>query len=368
VNLFLRLTLVFYLIPHVFVVKNKIGLLFSVFINSSKYKIKIKNSLIFFKRDDFRIMQSLLALLAYSTSYSIKQGNLLEFSLDTKNKFEFRLDELSYEDKNLLITLAWGSTYGADFETDSNVKLQSARDKTFKIYQLEGKKIIETSNGIKFYMDSIHPGNSIIETFVLKIHQINLNDDWRNKIVVDVGAECGDTPLYYASMGATVYAFEPIKEYFEDMKRNLNLNPDLAKRIIPINAGIGKDGTLTFTQTERGVGGGSSFVTNVHGKNAKTSQVMGYSFESAFEKFNLKNVNLLKIDCKGCECFLKSGVLKNVDQVKIEFETLYHSMKIETFLNELEKAGFENKIYRTNPINYRISNKHSCHIYGKKIK
>ena len=45
------------------------------------------------------------------------------------------------------------------------------------------KKIIMTSNGIKFFLDSIHPSNTIIETFVREIHSINPIIDWNNKII-----------------------------------------------------------------------------------------------------------------------------------------------------------------------------------------
>ena len=100
----------------------------------------------------------------------------------------------------------YGNKYGANFITNDIFK-NSIREQTFKISSSNNRKIITTSNGINFFLDSIHPGNTIFETFIKKIHLINSKINWNDKIVVDVGAECGDTPLYFASMGAKSICF-----------------------------------------------------------------------------------------------------------------------------------------------------------------
>ena len=197
----------------------------------------------------------------------------------------------SYEEENLIELLFKASKKGANFIT--NESGNTLREKEIRIYEKNGKKFVETSNEIKFFMDSIHPGNTIVETFVNKIHFINSDINWNGKIVIDVGAECGDTPLYYASLGATVYAFEPIKEHYDAMIRNLSLNPDIAKNVIPINAAIGKDEILTFYHSgSSDIGVSASFVYNLHGKNAKTTEVKGYSVESAIEEFKINRVEI----------------------------------------------------------------------------
>ena len=369
-NLKNQLGLIYYLLPFIFAVKNRFGLIFSILIGSDNYKIKLdENMVVNFKSSQFDTMLSLLGLLTYSTSYAVKSEDKIELCLDTKNKFTVTLGNLSIEDTNLLLTLFDGMRHGANFVTEDNMDFNDYRDKTLKIIKRGNKKIIETSNGIKFYMDSINPGNTIAETFVMQIHRIHANDDWNNRIVIDVGAECGDTPLYYASMGATVYAFEPIKAHFDAMLRNLSLNPELSKRIIPINAAIGKDGILKFYHSNLAdIRDSSSFVYNVHGNNAQVLQVKGYSLEVALKEFNINHVDLLKMDCKGCEFFLTENDLKNVDKVKIEYEAFpYVSHNLEELLMVLEKSGFEYMIYRSNPNRDSFSNKLSGHLYGRKI-
>jgi len=190
-------------------------------------------------------------------------------------------------------------------------------------------------------------GNTIIETFVKNIHLINSNYDWTGKVVVDVCAECGDTPLYLADKGAKVYAFEPVKTHYDAMMRNIGLNPELSKKITPINAAIGKDGILKFIEsTAFGGCPGASFVYDNQDGKWKITEVLGYSFESVLEKFNIENIDLLKIDCKGCEFFLNEDVLKNVNMVKIEYSIHSNEHKMENLLKVLGNAGFSCLVYR----------------------
>ena len=83
------------------------------------------------------------------------------------------------------------------------------------------------------------------------------------------------------------------------------------------------------------------------------------------KKFNIPHVDLLKMDCKGCEFFLNEKSLKNVDRVKIEYAAVDPTHKIENLLKTLKDSGFEYFIYRTDP-NNRQSNKNAASVYGIK--
>tara|TARA_B100000029_G_scaffold511295_1_gene604935 strand:+ start:391 stop:1497 length:1107 start_codon:yes stop_codon:yes gene_type:complete len=365
-SIFDKFGLIYFLIPFIFIVENKIGLIFSIMFGNSKYKIKIKNApTLYFESHEFTLMLSLLGILTFSTSYNFKNENEFYVSFDMRNEFSLTLDRSSIEDKNLINTLFGGIRYGADFVLDDSNFKDNSREKSFRIFKIDGRRIIETSTGIKFYLDSIRPGNTIVETYVQKIHQVSSKENFNGKVVIDVGAECGDTALFYSNLGATVYAFEPLKDHFDYMLENISLNEELSKKIIPINAAIGKDGDLIFN-FDRMTTTGGSFVKNIHEKNSDQVKVKGYSFESALKKFNIECVDLLKMDCKGCECFLNADSLDNVKSIKIEYISEFSELKLEELLNTLEKAGFENNVYRINPISNRTSNRYECHIFGKK--
>lgn len=362
-----RIGLIYILIPYFSPVKNKLSLILSILFGSAKYKIKLdRNISIKFESSKFSNMLSLLGILTFASNYKLKKDKV-KVTFGDKIWFDLPIANLRYEDYNLLELLFGGIKFGANFVTDKNTNIEQLRNKTFKIWKKENdRKIIETASGIKFYLDSIHPNNSIIETFVKEIHLINSNYDWNEKIVIDVGAECGDTPLFFAKLGAKVYAFEPIKDHFNAMIENLKLNPELSKQITPINAGIGKDEELTFYQAESGEVGGTSFVANLHGKNVKESKVDGYSLETVIKKFHINEIDLLKMDCKGCEAFLNKEILNIVKQVKIEYSNEFQKTYSLNELSELlSNEGFNIVTYNIEPSSHRSMSTGTT-IYGIK--
>jgi len=245
---------------------------------------------------------NLLGSITFAASFRKIEPNKIEISFDLKNKFVIDLNQLNIENLKMLELLFNGSRFGATFLDSSNADNFSIKKKTLKIIE-NGKKIIETSDGLKFYLENITPG-IIIETFIRQIHEIDSYENWHNKIVLDIGAECGDTAIFYANKGATVYSFEPMKAHYDSMIKNLSLNPQLVKKITPINAAIGKDGEVIFYHSNREeVAENASFVYNTHGNDVSTSKVQGYSLNTAYKKFGIKHVDLLKMDCKGCEFF-----------------------------------------------------------------
>lgn len=370
-NLQKNIGLLYFLSPFISshsIIENKINLIISILLGKKTIKLKIKNLPdVFFKIDDFTLMQSFIGSLTFATNYSLVNEKFIELSFDFKHKFTIPISNFSEEDRNLVETLFLCVRAGADFLTENSENPGDFRSKTLKIYEKEGKKIIETFSGIKFYLDSIHPGNTIVECFINDIHSIRYSDDWTEKIVIDVGAECGDTPLYYASKGAKVFAFEPVPDNYNSMLKNFSLNPSLSKNIVPINAAVGKNGTLKFFQSPDSPTYGSSFVYNRYGDKAKTIDVKGYELKKILDEFEIKKVDLLKMDCKGCEIYLNQEILKHVNSVKIEYMSQFSSNKFEDLKQLLEDSGFICTVYRNSPF-ARLPNKLNGHIYAKKTE
>ena len=349
------------------IIENKISFIISILLGSKKLSLKIKNlPKVSFQRDEFYLFLNLVGVLTYSIKYELSKNDLITLTFDYVNKFEIPLKQNTEEERNLVELLYLCSRDGASFITDENINLEKSRFKTLKIYKKNEKHIVETFSGIKFFLDSIHPGNTIDECFVNDMHSIQHSDNFTGKIVVDVGAECGDTPLYYASLGAKVFAFEPITDNFNSMLRNISLNEKLADNIIPINAAVGKDGILKFFQSPDSPTYGSSFVYNRYGNDGKTMNVKGLSFLKLLEEYNINEIELLKLDCKGCEIYLDKKFLAHVNSIKIEYMGQFTSSKLDDLKNVLEESGFSYEIYRSTPFS-RLSNKLNGHIYAKKM-
>ncbi len=358
--------LIYYILPYSHIIENRFNLILSIFFGRKSFRIRLTDNRDFqFENDQYTTMLHLLGILTFATNYKIIENDILEVSFDFKNQFKINLRNISKEDENLLELLFLGSKFGVNFINTKNLIKNENRGKTVAIYQENGKSIVETPNNVKFFLDSIHPGNTIIETFIQRIHDIRVDDDWSGKLVIDVGAECGDTALYYAKLGAKVIAFEAIKENYDAALQNLSLNEELSNKISLINNAIGKDGTLKFFQSKDTPDIGSSFVYNKRGDDAKIVFVEGYSLETVIKKFSVEHIDLLKMDCKGCEFSLNKDILEKISEIKIEYVANSQDRRVENLLNLLKESGFTSDIYRVDPSS-RLSNKSTGHIYSRK--
>jgi len=152
----------------------------------------------------------------------------------------------------------------------------------------------------------------VIETWLYDIHFLGFDlTDW---LIVDVGAYIGDTPLYYAKRGALVVAVEPLPSNYEVMLWNLELNPDLKHRVIPVNAAISdKDGFVEFSYSKpmdygASIYGGGRFKVKVRSMRLSTliREITGMGLDLG--KFR---VRVLKMDCKGCEYDVTLGKVRS---------------------------------------------------------
>jgi FkbM family methyltransferase len=204
--------------------------------------------------------------------------------------------------------------------------------------------IVTTYKGINFFLEDIDPW-TITETFLLNIHESEV----RGKTVIDIGAQAGDTALYFASKGAEkVYAVEPIQTNFSALIRNLQLNPALSGKIIPIKAALGPSGKLLlkYFLSPSGLSGTASGFSN---EGEVTEEVESYTLGDLLKKQGIPSVDVLKMDCKGCEWLLtKEDIEKVNEQIKIEW-SFGNREKVSSLLQLLHAAGFNTRIFMHNP-------------------
>ena len=326
-------------------IKNKFQIIRSIMFGNSRI-VKFTNGINYTIPISLHsLFVNLLQIERYSQIFDLKDSKI-EVSFDTQNKFYLSL-KLDEEDKRLLALLAYGIVDGAVFlDMEHNTKI--INDKVIKIIQ-GNRSTIETSEGIKFFLDSIGP-DSIVETYVRRIHD-NYSYDLQNKIVIDAGASIGDTPLYFASKGATVYAFELTKRNYDQMLDNLQLNSSLSKQIIPVNAGVGKDGIIEYNEniSKENYDGAASFVVNKYGQNSVKRKVKGMTVKTIIETYSISDVYLLKLDCKGCEYYLKKEELHNIHRLKIEYYSYLKNHKLSDLVKLLKESNFDILIFKHNP-------------------
>ena len=104
----------------------------------------------------------------------------------------------------------------------------------------------------------------------------------------------------------------------------------------------------------------------MYSESPKITKIQGYSLNSFYKKFDIKHIDLLKMDCKGCETLLNKEDLKIVKRVKIDYIANTKSHKIESVLNLLKELGYEYIIYKHNSFDVNPF-KNSGNVLAEKI-
>jgi hypothetical protein len=90
-------------------------------------------------------------------------------------------------------------------------------------YTIQGeKRTVRTPEGIVIKFSKIPYSFILNEVFVAKLYG---GDNLEGRVVIDVGTYFGESPLYFASRGATkVYGFEPDMDNYKIGEENIKLN------------------------------------------------------------------------------------------------------------------------------------------------
>ncbi|QIW24511.1 FkbM family methyltransferase [Sulfolobus sp. S-194] len=167
--------------------------------------------------------------------------------------------------------------------------------------------------------------------------------NWLNvygKTVIDVGANIGDSAIWFALNGAKkVVAIEPYLFPYRIMLKNIDAN-NLSDKIFALNCGIGKD-NIKIKVTKEITFRGSSLKSATEG-----IEIPVYTLDYVIEKYG--PFDILKMDCEGCEydAILNSKNLGIFRQIQIEYH--YGCEKLKTKLESLEfnvKCTIPVKVY-----------------------
>ena len=166
--------------------------------------------------------------------------------------------------------------------------------------------------------------------------------DVKGKNVIDIGANIGDTAIYFVLKGAKhVYAFEPYPYSYRIATQNVRLN-ELEDRITLLNEGCGKEKRKIKIDVSYKNFGGTDLKNFKNGTNINIT-----TLSELIKKFGIIDNAVLKIDCEGCEYGVlldaQDSDLKRFKQIQIEYHYGYLNLK-----RKLEDIGF--KVNRTSPI------------------
>ena len=158
--------------------------------------------------------------------------------------------------------------------------------------------------------------------------------DFSNKTVIDIGANNGDTPIYFAMRGAKqVIALEPLPANYEFLVKNIQLN-NLEPTITPILAACSsKKGSTKVLSTKKGV---NFYSGDLDSDGIEVPIISLTDILKNCEKNNL----ILKFDCEGCEydtiLNTEYSTLQKFEQIIISYHYGYLNIA-----KHLENLGFD---------------------------
>lgn len=173
--------------------------------------------------------------------------------------------------------------------------------------------------------------------------------DFSNRVVIDIGAAFGDTPVYFAVLGANkVVAIEPVSSLFKLTEENVKLNK-LESVCNVMHVGIGRAPLedISLDSTFNVVFGGYKPLAAEFTPASRTPVI---TLESLVEKYAVHD-GVLKIDCEGWEYdILESAsneLLRKFEYFIVEYHYGYESLE-----KKFNSAGFE--VSHTEPAHIHV--------------
>ena len=172
----------------------------------------------------------------------------------------------------------------------------------------------------------------------------------KNKDIIDAGAFTGDTSLPLSKRTTkNVYAFEPFKDSFEILKKNISDNN--IENIIPVNKSLGNiNGERSLFLSRDNVQGITSDATLRNYDNE--IKVQETTIDTFVEENNLE-VGFITIDVEGAEMDLLEGAINTIKTQKpLLYISMYHKVSdyfdIIPWVANLD-LGYEFNITKENP-------------------
>jgi FkbM family methyltransferase len=163
------------------------------------------------------------------------------------------------------------------------------------------------------------------------------------KTVVDIGANIGDSSIYFALQGAIkVIGLEPFPKSYESAIRNVQIN-NLSNKITIKLAACSKYHGITNISSDVN-SNVDSYMVHSNSKEGNALQVPLITLSDLISEYNIKG-DILKIDCEGCEYDIilsaSEVILSKFSYIQIEYHRGYKNLK-----KKLEKSGFSVSVGR----------------------
>jgi FkbM family methyltransferase len=209
----------------------------------------------------------------------------------------------------------------------------------------EGEVLVEV-RGLKFFVNTYEDFFILNEVFVLGTYDFFLP---RGCVVWDIGTNIGIASLLFASRTDVkqVYSFEPFPQTAQLARKNLELNPEFAPKIVLTEAGLGcsdREDTGFYSPDYKGGSGLQPIPAHLPQHSARTEKIRILDAATAMHQITRDHPGVplvLKCDCEGAEeeifaRLAETGELQRITMVLVE----YHAQGPLRLQRMLQEFGF----------------------------
>lgn len=219
---------------------------------------------------------------------------------------------------------------------DSDNTLKDIRKVITKKYSNENYLYSCKLGGIDFkFYDFIF--SNCVRYFEGEVDDYNFDSiDFKDgDVVIDIGGNIGMASIYLAKKYPflKIYAFEPVKQNYENFLKNIELN-NINKDIIKVfNLAITKDRRDVILTSPFYNSGASNIYNNYSNGIVLNNDISikSITFDDIFANNNISKCKLLKIDCEGAEYEILYSAnvenLKNCEYMRAEFHGKKYKQK-----------------------------------------
>lgn len=158
----------------------------------------------------------------------------------------------------------------------------------------------------------------------------------RGMTVVDVGAGCGDSVLYFVSRGTRrVVAVEPNPDLYDALVNVVRANR-VEDRVVPLRAAVGRQHGVMRVRRE-----GFRYALAVESEDGVETPVLTLS--DIGREYCLYGDCVLKVDCEGCELdMVGDDVSEYFREVVVEAHSLEARDRVRSWM---DRMGFKTEVW-----------------------
>lgn len=198
------------------------------------------------------------------------------------------------------------------------------------------------------------------EIFIKNEYFIKTNNE--SPVIFDCGANIGMATIFFKWLypKSIVYSFEPDKETFEILKKNISQNNIKDVYIYNVAITNNKGRTDFFIGEEPGSLGMSALPNRM--KDTKLTKVNTISLSSFIKREKINKIDLLKMDIEGSEDVVikdlsDSDEINKINEILLEYHhNIGRKSNLGNFINMLEKNNFDYQLSSNNVPNH-LTNK-----------